>query len=118
MHNGDGFLGKGGSGALQGFGTEVKLVACAVFEVVQSYAAVIGREVQLLEHTQIVAVIHCNGKMDGVVFLSPMIFHIFMNFSMCVFPKLSKEAFVWCVDTNFVYVLELFKQNTCDSVPV
>lgn len=48
MDDGDGLLSEGRSGALQGFGTEVKLVACAVFEVVQSYAAVIGREVQLL----------------------------------------------------------------------
>lgn len=69
MDDGDGLLGKSRSGALQGFGTDVKLVPRAVFEVVQGYAAVIGREVQLLQHSHLIAAIHCDGKTGGVTLL-------------------------------------------------
>lgn len=65
VQDGDGLLGERRTGPPLRSGAEIKLVARAVMEVVQRYAAVIGRQIQLLQQTQVMTAVDWRRSESG-----------------------------------------------------
>lgn len=65
VQDGDGLLGERRTGPSLRSGIEIKLVARAVMEVVQRYAAVIGRQIQLFQQTQVMTAVDWRRSESG-----------------------------------------------------